>query len=137
MAEEFDADAVTELYLKCRRAIANRTKAYDADVAILKAEQDRLAGLMMEFLDAHKIKSAPSTHGVFYKELEIKPAATDWTAFYNWIKENDAFEFLHKRISSEAVKNFMDRHKEDEVGLPPGVSVLKEYKVKVRTGKEK
>lgn len=137
-AEPFDCDDVTAQYLLCRRVLAKMTKAYDAEVEVIKTEQSRLEGLMMDYLDTHKVRSAPTMHGVFYKELEVKPSATDWTAFYAWIKEHDAFEFLHKRISSEQVKLYLDLHKNDpDGGLPPGIAILKEHKIKVRTGKEK
>ena len=137
MAEEFDADAMTEYYLRLRRMKAAMNKDNDTRIAPVSAEMARVEGVMLEFLDSHKMKSAPSAHGTIYKELDIKPRATDWTAFYNWIKEHDAFEFLHKRISAEAVSSYMELHKDDDVSLPPGVDVMKEYVVRVRTGKEK
>lgn len=136
--EPFDCDAVTEQYLKMRHIKAKMTKAYEDDKAVIEAEQERLESLMMGYLENHKVKSAPTIHGVFYKELQVKPSATDWTAFYKWIRENDAFEFLHKRISSEQVQLYLELHKNDpDGGLPPGIQVLKEHKIKVRTGKEK
>lgn len=138
MTEEINCDDITAEYLMLRRMLARMSKAYEAEKAIVVAEQERLESLMAAYLERHKVKSAPTIHGVFYKELSVKPSATDWTAFYNWIKENDAFEFLHKRISSEQVTLYLNLHKDDpDGGLPPGIAVLKEYKITVRTGKEK
>lgn len=137
-AQAFDADAVTERWLKCKSAISNLTADCKRRVKIIEAEQARLEGLMREFLDAHKMNSAPCKSGTFFKTMSVKPAATDWTVLYEWIKKHDAFHFLHKRISSEAVKDYMEEHKDDtEGGLPPGLSVIKDYDIIVRTGKEK
>lgn len=131
--EVFDADAITGRYLMVRRAKARHAKDAKLREAVFDAELERLEGVMGSFLDAHKIKSAPSLHGLFYKELVVKPSATDWTAFYKWIRENDAFEFLHKRITAEQIATYMEAHKDDDVSLPPGVAISKEYKVRVRT----
>lgn len=131
----FDADAVTALYLKIRRKKAERKKEFDTWYADATADQEKLEGMMKDFLDQHGLKSAPSANGVFYKKVDIKPSAADWTVFYEWIKETNQFEFLHKRISVEAVKAYMEEHKDDEMSLPPGINVLKEYVVRVRTGK--
>jgi hypothetical protein len=135
VTEEFDADDVTSQYLKIRRARARMSKAFDEDDAVMKAEQERLGALMLDFLNTHKIKSAPSKNGVFFKKLQVKASCSNWTAFYDWIKENDAFEFLHKRITTTEVDKYLEAHKEDEVSLPPGIAVIKDYIVEVRTGK--
>lgn len=137
MSQPFDADAVAEAYLKCRRAKSAMSKVFEQNCNVLDAEMERLGGLMMDFLNANGMDSAKCKHGTFYKTPKVRPQVADWTAFYKWIREHDAFEFLHKRVSSEAVKTYMDDHKDDAQGLPPGVTVLKEYEVTVRTGKEK
>ena len=134
MTDVFNADETTARYLLLRREIAQINKECGVLIAKRKAEMEELEGAMMIFLNDHKMKSAPSANGIFYKEFVVKPSATDWTAFYEWIKENDAFEFLHKRITAEAVAKYMEDHKDDDVSLPPGVAVLTEYVVRVRTG---
>src|ERR1039458_7184153 len=121
MPEDFDADAMTSYFLGLKRACVNMDKDNEKRKEPAKLEMERVLALMGEFLDSHKMKSAPSKHGVFYKELEVRPRATDWTAFYNWIKQTDAFEFLHKRITADAVAAYMELHRDDEVALPPGI----------------
>lgn len=34
----------------------------------------------------------------------IEPRADDWPSVYAYIKENDAFDLLHRRLTSDAVK---------------------------------
>jgi hypothetical protein len=133
VTETFNADEVTGRYLMIRRAKARMTSDHKKRVAVFEAEEERLEGLMMGFLNDHKMKSAPSINGTFYKEMEVLPSATDWTAFYEWIKENDAFQFLHKRITAKEIATYMEDHKDDDVSLPPGVAVMKKYKIIVRT----
>lgn len=135
VTDDFDADAITARYLLCRTAIANINKDADTRVATLKAEQERLKGLMLDFLTKTKQKSAPSASGTFFRKTTVKPSATDWGTFYDWIAEQKAFHFLHKRISVEAVNTYMEEHKGDDVGLPPGIAVVTEYDIGVRVGK--
>ena len=136
VTNEFDCEAATARWLVCKREIAQ----INTEVAVLvdkrKAEQAEIEARMDDYLTVHKVKNASTKAGVFFREMTVKPRATDWTAFYNWIKENDAFEFLHKRITADAVAAYMEQHKDDEVALPPGVAVEKEFVVRVRTGKE-
>ncbi len=137
MSDEFDCEAMTAYYLKCDRAVDAMNAENKKRIAPIKAEMERILGLMDNYLTVHKVKNASSKTGVFFRELDIKPRATDWTAFYAWIKENDAFEFLHKRITADSVAAYMEQHKDDEVALPPGIAVEKSYVIRVRTGKEK
>jgi hypothetical protein len=134
VTESFDAEAATERYLMVKRAKARRAKAAKLEEAVFDDELERIAAQMGEYLESHKVKTAPTKAGVFYKEFVVKPSATDWTAFYEWIKKNDAFQFLHKRITADEVAKYMEEHKDDDVSLPPGVAVMTEYVVRVRTG---
>ena len=136
MSDEFDCNAATERWMVCKREIAQINKEVAVLIDKRKAEQAEIEARMDEYLTVHKVKNASTKAGVFFREMTVKPRATDWTAFYNWIKENDAFEFLHKRITADAVAAYMEQHKDDEVALPPGVAVEKEFVVRVRTGKE-
>ena len=136
MSDEFDCEAMTAYYLKCKGVIAAMNADNKKRIAPVEAEMERVAGLMDSYLTTHKVKNASTSAGVFFREMTVKPRATDWTTFYNWIKENDAFEFLHKRITADAIAAYMDQHKDDDVALPPGVAVEKEFVIRVRTGKE-
>jgi hypothetical protein len=50
--------------------------------------------------------------------------------FYGWIKDNDAFDALERRVKKTFVTEFMETH---EGGLPPpGITVSREYVVRVR-----
>lgn len=134
---EFDADAITSRYLYVRNARAKRSSAAKKEDDIFKAELDRLEGIMRDWLDKVKLKSAPCINGTFFKQLEVLPVAEDWTEFYEWISKNKAYQFLHKRITAKEVAAYMEEHKDDAVSLPPGIRVEKKWKVVVRTATDK
>jgi hypothetical protein len=57
------------------------------------------------------------------------PTGSDWDAFYNWVKEENAFEALEKRIKVTFITDYMKTNKGQ---LPPGVSVYTEYTARIR-----
>jgi hypothetical protein len=130
-------DELTERYLYVKRARAKRAAAAAEDDKVFKTEMERLEGVMGDLLTTTGLTNAKSAHGTVYRELEVLPAAEDWTTFYNWISENKAFQFLHKRITAREVAAYMEEHKDDPVSLPPGIRVEKKYVVRVRTATDK
>lgn len=124
-----DLARVTKAYLSIRDARIAAKRQFDEDDAKFKASQEKLEALMLGQLNSMGVESVRTEAGTFYKQEEIKPAANDWNLFYHWIKDHDAFDFLEKRVTKNAVKAYMEEH---EGGLPPGVSVYKEYVVRVR-----
>jgi hypothetical protein len=55
---------------------------------------------------------------------------SDWDNFRKFVLENQALELFEKRINQGNFKQFMENHEGD--GLPPGVSVMREYGITVR-----
>lgn len=44
-----------------------------------------------------------------------------WGALFSWIRKNDRFDMLQKRLSDKAVKDFFDTDKR----MPPGTEMMK------------
>ena len=126
-------DRLAKVYRKIRDAREANTKEYKERDAKFKNDLTTLEGLMLQELnkisdDSNKA-SVRTDHGLVYKELKITPTGSDWDRFYKWVAENDAFDFLERRIKAASVKEYMDAH---EGGVPPGVSVYREYVARVR-----
>ena len=129
MDQTFDTDRVAAVYIKIRDKRGELKKAFEEEDKKLKEKLTRLEVTMLQFLDAHKLKSAPTTSGVFYKQEELTPTGADWEAFYAWVRENNAFDFLERRIKKTEIKAYMEEH---DGAIPPGVSVFREFVVRVR-----
>ena len=67
--------------------------------------------------------------GTFFRKLEVIPTGQDWEAFYDWIKEHDAFDALERRIKRTFISKYMD---DNDGAIPPGVNVFRRYTVEVR-----
>ena len=61
------------------------------------------------------------------KEVEM-PTPKDWPAIWEYIKENNAFDLLQKRLSSKAVNDWMAETGE----IPPGVTLVQQKKLNIR-----
>ena len=62
-------------------------------------------------------KSGINNLNVHFKQ-EIAPRVIDWAEFFTFVKNNERYDFLHKRINSRAFKTHID-----EGGTLPGVEV--------------
>lgn len=124
-----DLNRVTKAYVAIRDERSKIKKAYDTEDIALKEKLTLLEGVMLSHLNDSGTESVRTANGTFYKTEELKPSGSDWQAFYDWIKENDAFEALERRIKRDFIKEHMDTH---EGQLPPGVSVHREFVVRVR-----
>lgn len=124
-----DINALTKQYIDLRDKRSVLKKSYEDEDEILKAEMDGLEARMLKFLQDNNTESVRTETGTLYRQEDMTVIGNDWDAIYNWAVENDAFEILEKRIKKNFVKEYMETH---EGGLPPGVSVLREFVVRVR-----
>lgn len=128
---EIDLGQVTRAHINIRDARSKLRKQYDEADAELKAAQEKLEGVMLDHLNRHGMDSVRTADGTFYRQEEITPSASDWTALYDWIKTNDAWDALERRVKKTFIKEYMEGH---QGGLPPGISVFREFVVRVRRG---
>jgi hypothetical protein len=124
-----DLERLAKVFINLREARSALARKFNEEDEELKKKQGLVQAVVLDFLNKTKQKSASTALGTFYKQLDIKPTGSDWEAFYAWVKENDAFDFLERRIKKSEVADYMERHDGE---APPGVSVLREFVVRVR-----
>lgn len=124
-----DINKLTSVHLKIRDARSDLKRKFEEEDRKLKIKQERIENEMLRFLQDSNTDSVRTESGTFYRQEEITPTGSDWDAFYRWVRENDAFDALERRIKKTFVKEYMETH---EGGIPPGVSVYREYVVRVR-----
>jgi hypothetical protein len=115
-APQVDLSKVAETYIKIRDAKAEKKRAFEAEVATLDGQLEKLEGFMLQHLNTHGMDSVRTAGGTFYRQEDIRPNITDDVLFYGWIKDNDAFDALERRVKKTFVSEFMETH---EGGLPP------------------
>lgn len=128
---DLDLARITKAHINIRDARHQLKRDYEAADADLKKAQLKLENTMLDHLNKHGMESVRTEYGTFYRQEDVTPSASDWQALYDWIKEHDAWDALERRIKRTFIKEYQEAH---NGGLPPGVSVFREFIVRVRRG---
>ena len=92
----------------------------------LKSKEDELAFLMVTHCREHGGAGVDIGDVLIDYSTALKPVAEDWDAIHRYIREHDAIDLVHKRLTEGAVKLRWD----DGVTIP-GVGDKLVEKVKV------
>lgn len=84
-----------------------RAKRLDAEKAIKAMKSDELAlrVVIKRLLDAASLEGGRGQIASTSVIHSTEPTAKDWPAIYDFIRENDAFDMLQRRLSATAVKD--------------------------------
>lgn len=127
---QISADLVIAKYVETRDLIEEKKKAFDAEVAELKALQERREKWLTAELDRLGLKSFKGDHGTCFFETKDSATVKDKEVFFEWI-EGDFAErkhYLESRVSKTAVKQAL----EEGNAPPPGVDYVAVRDIKVR-----
>lgn len=116
-------------YISLRDKRTALKKLYEEQDDILKDQMKSIESVFLQYLSDQGMDSAKTPAGTVYRQVEMTPSAEDWDAVYEYIRENDAFDMLERRIKKTFVADYLE---ENEGQLPPGVKVYKEYVARVR-----
>jgi hypothetical protein len=131
---DHDLEKRVRVYRRIRDAKLTLSKKFKAEEKVLNEKLELVSNDMLRILNETKQDSARTSDGTVYKQKDILPRATEWLSFYEWIKLENAFDFLERRIKKTAVKQYME---DNEGALPPGVAVMETIVIRVRKDGEK
>lgn len=125
---EISDDRLVKVYVKIREQRAINSKAAQAVDDELKAQ---LATVNAELLSRMKKRGNDgfkTPHGTVYKATKVQVTIADDSAFFSWVREHDAMDFLERRVKSTEVQKYTAQHGE----APPGLTIFKEEEARVR-----
>lgn len=125
-----NVEELVEAYLAIRTERDRILKEYESADAELKKDMSELEAMMLGVCNEVNADSIKTSHGTVMRRLNERYICNDWDGFREFVLENQVVDLLEKRIHQSNFKQFFTEH-EDE-GLPPGVSVMREYGVSVR-----
>lgn len=128
MSATVNAENVVSAYIKLRDMRSVIKREYEAKDNVLIEKMDKLEGFLAQQLADTGATQLGTTHGTAYRQLNLKPSCGDWGSFWPWAAANDKFDMMEKRLSAKAIKEYYEETSE----LPPGVSIIQEYKIVVR-----
>lgn len=107
----------------------------DAIKSSLAAKESAISAAMEHMeanFDAGDLNGAKGSVGIAERKSQVVYNGKDWDAIYAYIKKNNAFELLHKRLTAAAVEE------RAEAGKPvPGVESFTRHFIQVKPIKTK
>lgn len=119
-----------EGFVKLRNLKKKMQDKHKEELAPVNEAMAKLEAFMLQELNNQQLQNVKTAGGAtVYKSSRTSVKAGDWEAFLNWVKENNAWEFLVRRPAESIVKDYLEEHG----ALPPGVLSSTEQKVGVRS----
>lgn len=124
-----DINAVVEHYITLRDHKAKLDAEHKARVGEIDAQMKNAETYLLGHMNETNQKNAGFTAGTVIVGEKTMPGFEDKTQTMQFIKETGNVELLQQRLSSTAVKEYMDNNNGQ---LPPGVKVVVERTVTIR-----
>ena len=123
-----NVDDVVATYMKLRSQKESIEAEVKARVSTIKAKMEKLEAWIKEQADAQGVTSFKTKHGTAFLTTTDSANVGDWDAVLGFIRENEAFDMLEKRISKIAVRGYIEANK----AVPPGVNYGTKLEVNIR-----
>jgi len=127
-------DDLTAKFIELRDRKAAIKKELEAEEAKLTKIQDAITDKIKEIMHQNGVTSVKTPHGTAYIAYRESAQVADWETLLNFIKTNDAYDLLEKRVSKSAVKERMEEDRNGNYANPPppGVNYTRTEGVNVR-----
>jgi len=121
-------DQVVDGYLRLRDQKALTLATAKAAADVIDAKLVKLEGWIKAKADEQGVTSFRTKHGTAFLTTTDYANVGDWDAIVDFIKQNEAYDLLEKRISKNAVRGYIDMNKT----VPPGVNYGTKLDVNIR-----
>ncbi len=109
-----------------RAATKARVERYTELLNEAKKELNELDSNIQAFMQEAGLNHIKVGDIRFELKEEVVPKVGDWDSFYQWIKNNDAFFLLHRRVSATAWRDLVESGE-----IPDGVESTRISKLRV------
>jgi hypothetical protein len=117
-----------------KKYMALRTKKEELEretkdrVAEVKSAMEKLEAYLLQRMAEDGVTSFKTPYGTAFSTEKEFAGVADWQEIIDYVKLNDAFHLLEKRVSKSAIRAWMDEGNP----LPPGVNWTTERDVNIR-----
>lgn len=123
-----NVDDVVATYMKLRSQKEDIEAEVKDRVSGIKAKMEKLEAWIKEQADAQGVTSFKTKHGTAFLTTTDYANVADWDAVLDFIRTQEAFDMLEKRISKIAVRGYIEANK----AVPPGVNYGTKLEVNIR-----
>lgn len=121
-------DQIIQRYIALRDKKAELVAAHKAEVAKFDVGLERCELFLLKTMQSMGVESIRSELGTAYKSTRTSAGVADWPAALDFIKGNEHWEMLEKRVS----KAFVEAYRTEHNDLPPGINWREETTVNIR-----
>ena len=119
---------VIRTYMKLRDQKAAIEGELKERIADLKGKMEKLEAYLKTQMDAQGLTSFKSDYGTAFLTTTDYANVADWDAVLGFIRDNEAFDMLEKRVSKIAVRGYIESNK----AVPPGITYGTKLEVNIR-----
>jgi hypothetical protein len=128
--DEVNLEKLMQADINMREKIAE----LESQISEIKQKRDQVQFALHEACKQLNVSSLKTSVGTLIRSVKTSYVTNNWPALYAFMKEHNVPEFLHKRLSSTNIKEFLDANPDK---CPAGLSPMNEYVVSVRKNKER
>lgn len=123
-----NVDQVLAAYLQLRARKEEITKRHKEELAPINDQMQKCLLWVQQKLQEQGLTNFKGSSGIAFLQTDTTVSVKDWDATLEWIKANEAWSVLEKRVSKSVVQDFIEAHNE----VPPGLSVTSETCAHIR-----
>lgn len=124
----FTVEQVVGTYMKLRRKKETLEAETKAGLDEIKVKMGKLEAWLMQKADDEGVTSFKTESGTAFVTTTDFANVADWDAVLTFIKDNEAFDMLEKRVSKTAVRGYMDANG----SVPPGITYGSKLGINIR-----
>lgn len=110
-------------YVKLRDEKDRREKQVKEEVQLIKEKMAKLEGWIRQKADADQVTSFKTEYGTAFLTTVDFASVADWDAVLSFIKENEAYDLLERRVSKTAVRGYIEERKSVPNGITYGTKI--------------
>ena len=119
---------LVERYIAARDMKTKLDAKHKAKIEPLVLAMEKTEAAILDFFNKHNMDSAKCAAGTAYKASRTSATVADMDAFLGFVKENEAWHFLERRVTKTAVDEFVAQNND----LPPGINYTRMAALNVR-----
>lgn len=119
---------LVDRYVKLRDKKAQIEAEHKTQLAPINGMLDKIEGVLLQKFQEVGVDSMKTEAGTAYIATKTSVSVADWDAYFEFIKQNDAWHMLNRSANKTAVEDF--RSANDE--LPPGINYSAVHTLNVR-----
>lgn len=122
-----DVNKLVTAYVNIRDKRDELRREYNDADAGLSEKIEKIKGVLLALYKERGVESLRTAAGTATRMVKTRYSAPDWTAFVEFVKENDAIDLLEKRIAQTNFRQFVEEN--PDVVVP--VRADSEYTIRV------